>query len=53
MGGLVSPWSPAALFVLLQRFTPERTQDPAKPQAKFSLRPEGGARRHWALRAAR
>jgi cytochrome P450 len=42
-----------AMATLLQRFTPQPVEAPIKPRAKFSLRPEGGARQRWALRAAR
>jgi cytochrome P450 len=41
-----------AMATLLQRFVPEPVAAPVQPEAKFSLRPQGGMPQRWALRAA-
>jgi cytochrome P450 len=42
-----------AMATLLQRFVPEPVAAPVQPDAKFSLRPQGGMPQRWALRASR
>lgn len=40
-----------AMATLLQDFTPQPTAGPVLPQARFSLRPQGGLPQRWTLRS--